>query len=78
MEQADYMDCDHVIYTYIYTHVSKAKPLLYYSESLTVRTKAWVHDSNSQTQQLRQLEDVFLNNTVLDSQLNTVNFNNQF
>lgn len=31
-----------------------------------------------QTQQLRQLEDVFLNNTVLDSQLNTVNFNNQF
>lgn len=31
-----------------------------------------------QTRKLRQLEAIFLNSTILDSQLNIVNFNHQF
>lgn len=66
--------CVH-IYMYPYT-----SPRLCYPESVDVRTMPWVHDSNSQTNKtaeaIRRCFWTALFWTV--SQLNTVNFNQQF
>lgn len=67
---------DHVIYTHI--HISIIKPLLYNSESLTEQRYEFMIQTAKQTRKLRQLEAIFLNSTILDSQLNIVNFNHQF
>lgn len=67
---------DHVIYTHI--HVSIVKPLLHNSESLTEQRYEFMIQTAKQTRKLRQLEAIFLNSTILDSQLNIVNFNHQF